>query len=45
MSVGDNVTLGVHMDRVHLFDPESGTSLTTADRQASPNPTTAVAAS
>jgi multiple sugar transport system ATP-binding protein len=44
MSVGDKVTLGVHMDRVHLFDPESGTRLTTADRQASPDPTTAAAA-
>jgi multiple sugar transport system ATP-binding protein len=30
MSVGDRVTLGVHMDRVHLFDPDSGSSLTAA---------------
>jgi multiple sugar transport system ATP-binding protein len=29
VQVGDRVTLGVHVDRVHLFDPETGASLTT----------------
>jgi hypothetical protein len=33
--------MGVHIDRVHLFDPESGTSLTTA---ALAGPTPAAAA-
>jgi multiple sugar transport system ATP-binding protein len=41
MKVGDQVTMGVHIDRVHLFDPESGTSLTTA---ALAGPTPAAAA-
>jgi multiple sugar transport system ATP-binding protein len=36
-AVGDNATLGVHMDRIHLFDPDSGESLTTA-AAAQPRP-------
>jgi hypothetical protein len=28
--VGDSVTLGVHMDQLHLFDKQSGASLTSA---------------
>jgi multiple sugar transport system ATP-binding protein len=30
VQVGDRVTLGVHRDRIHLFDPDSGESLTAA---------------
>jgi multiple sugar transport system ATP-binding protein len=34
LNVGDRVTLGVHIDRIHLFDPESGISLTSAREPA-----------
>jgi multiple sugar transport system ATP-binding protein len=34
LNVGDKVTLGVHIDRIHLFDPESGISLTSAREPA-----------
>jgi multiple sugar transport system ATP-binding protein len=39
--VGDHVTLGVHVDRIHLFDPESGVCLTTPqDGTPATRPTT-----
>jgi multiple sugar transport system ATP-binding protein len=41
LNVGDRVTLGVHIDRIHLFDPESGISLTTAAAAAGAAPAAA----
>jgi multiple sugar transport system ATP-binding protein len=43
LTVGERVTLGVPMDCIHIFDPQSGASLTAVDGGAMPQPVVAQA--